>query len=562
MGKVGLEKFYMCIAIPQCICSIILIAVVLTFAGTDWDQDVLDHVDDSWKTKVLEDVALVSSTQSCSSGYSTASYSFDGTNTLCKVTRGTNIGKFYYRSCGTVKEKEDTCTYKDGKNSCKTKTVKYSEGTTYTGLSDQTAKIFSGAKVCYKRGDYDYYDFAKDRQTWSQDNGVIACLTTETKCGGTTSSATDIEHLYCYKAKTSGFTCPIQDFTAAASYSTKYKTYSLTGAKYTDDRSVAPLFDVEMDLEPRCLHGKRYTPNRALPGIFDEDFACKKKETNWDGTTTLNNMKQTGASMYEYNLLFENGIVNTVYNKYYQVSGFTYNWNTQTSDLIYLYKLHYPHWDYDCHRANYHPANFKKLIDKMGTISAMAMGISICQYIVCAFSVIFLVATCIVLKCGKVKRIPNGLHYGMLAKLAVTILLNLTCFALVIIMMLSGLGLDKKEIEYYEKNDCIASYITYQFEKFMPFYKSVVTNSIIIFVACFLQNVYEALIYPSIKFKWIGRFIQFHDGEGPEHEQLPQEPNKTIDVKQNTSVHQVAPTPMAPVMMAPQPGMVMQPGMM
>ena len=56
MGRVGIEKFYMCIAIPQCLCSIVLISLVLTFAATDWDQDVLDYVTDSWKTKVIDDM--------------------------------------------------------------------------------------------------------------------------------------------------------------------------------------------------------------------------------------------------------------------------------------------------------------------------------------------------------------------------------------------------------------------------------------------------------------------------------------------------------------------------
>jgi len=68
---------------------VILIVLVLTFAGTDWDQDVLDYTLDSWKTTVINDLKFIDDAASCPSGYATVDYNFPGTTAICDVDRGT-----------------------------------------------------------------------------------------------------------------------------------------------------------------------------------------------------------------------------------------------------------------------------------------------------------------------------------------------------------------------------------------------------------------------------------------------------------------------------------------
>jgi hypothetical protein len=240
MGKSSLETYYLCAFMPLCTFAIASIAMIFMFGNTTWDQDVLDQVNSSWKTKVIEDIAIISSTQSCATGYSAVTFKFDGTKNLCEVTYD-NSGRFYYTLC------ESYTTGCDNTSDSNCRGGDKPEGISHSGMSDQYATIFNGAIICLKRGDYDYYDFAEDRKTWSQDNNVIACDTTENQCGGSSNSTLDKEYRYCYKPTSSGFTCPVQDFTSTNSYSSK-KGYSLSGTSYTDDRTIAPLYDIELDM--------------------------------------------------------------------------------------------------------------------------------------------------------------------------------------------------------------------------------------------------------------------------------------------------------------------------
>ena len=213
----------------------------------------------------------------------------------------------------------------------------------------------------------------------------------------------------------------------------------------------------------------------------------------------------------------------SVINKYSSYK--TVSWTTQQNDFVNFYEATYPRWNYDnCDKKGHHATDFKKFADKLATIDAMAFGISICQYIVLTFSIIFFIVTCVLTNCGKTKTIPPCLHICLLIKLITTILLNIICFILIIILMATSMSIKKKDVDFLADTICVSDAVTYQIYLFEPFYKSVVTNVIIVFLACFLQNVYEALIYPSIRFKWIGRFVTFHDGEGPEHAPLPEAP--------------------------------------
>lgn len=173
-----------------------------------------------------------------------------------------------------------------------------------------------------------------------------------------------------------------------------------------------------------------------------------------------------------------------------------------------------------------------------------------------AFSVIFLILTCVMTKCGKTKGIPRCLHISMLVKIVLTLLMNLTCLVMSILLLVTSRGIAKKDVDFYTSTACVESYVMGQIQQFEPFYKSVNTNVMVIFICCFLQNVYEGLIYPSIKFKWIGRWVTFYDGEGPEFQEMEKKEG-TVSVTQ-TKTTQI--TPAGPPMMVPaQPMMMQQP---
>lgn len=129
---------------------------------------------------------------------------------------------------------------------------------------------------------------------------------------------------------------------------------------------------------------------------------------------------------------------------------------------------------------------------------------------------------CVCTKCGSSKGIPKNLHYAMIGKIVITVLMNLVCLVMAILLLVASKGVDKKEVDFFRTTDCVEDYITGQIQLFEPFYTSVNTNVMVIFICCFLQNVYEGLIYPSIKFKWIGRWVTFYDGEGPEFQEMEQ----------------------------------------
>ena len=141
MGRIGIEKFYICVAIPQFICSLILVILAFGAASLDWDQDVLDYVITQWKTKVMEDVVFIDEDYSCSSGYSQASYKWPGTNTGCDVTEGSDKGKFKIRTCGKVSTKVTTT--KNGKTTTKTKKV--TEGKKVSGWDVKYLKNYMDA---------------------------------------------------------------------------------------------------------------------------------------------------------------------------------------------------------------------------------------------------------------------------------------------------------------------------------------------------------------------------------------------------------------------------------
>jgi len=216
MGKIGLEKFYMCIAIPQCICAIILISLVLTFSTTDWDQDVIDYTVDTWKQKAIQDVVTVVETSSCPSGYSAADYWFPGTVDLCQANRGTNAGRLLYRKCGTISEKEayESCTTKDGRRTCSTKyrTKQVSEGSTIQGFNSQQVSNFLGKKICYKKGTMDYFDISKERQLFTTKKDITVCTSPKISCGGSRTTDTDTDYAFCFKPEGTSNKCPLQDF--------------------------------------------------------------------------------------------------------------------------------------------------------------------------------------------------------------------------------------------------------------------------------------------------------------------------------------------------------------
>lgn len=202
MGKIGLEKFYMCIAIPQCICAIILISLVLTFASTKWDQDVLDYAIDTWKQKAVQEVVSVVETSSCPSGFQAADYWFPGTINMCRPDRGPDKGRVLYRSCGYYKERESykQCTSRDGAKTCTTKyrTKQVSEGNTLYGFDSQQLPNFLGKKICYKRSNMDYFDISKDRQLFTTKKDETVCAAPKITCGGSRTTDTNTGYSYCF----------------------------------------------------------------------------------------------------------------------------------------------------------------------------------------------------------------------------------------------------------------------------------------------------------------------------------------------------------------------------
>lgn len=136
---------------------------------------------------------------------------------------------------------------------------------------------------------------------------------------------------------------------------------------------------------------------------------------------------------------------------------------------------------------------------------------------------IFVCLTCFFTKCGKEPVIPDALHYCLITKLFCTFILNIICLILAIVLIKTALTISSSDVQFYQDNTCIAYYINHQVRKFKPFYDSVETNVIIIFIGCFLQNVYEGLIYPSIRFGWIKNVVEL-DNAG----RTPYKPKITV----------------------------------
>lgn len=80
----------------------------------------------------------------------------------------------------------------------------------------------------------------------------------------------------------------------------------------------------------------------------------------------------------------------------------------------------------------------------MGTIDAAAFTVSILQYIILGFSVIFLGLTLFFTKLGKVKEIPRKLHISMLVKICLTVLMNLVCLVMTILLLVTAKSITDK----------------------------------------------------------------------------------------------------------------------
>lgn len=439
-----------------------------------------------------------------------------------------------------MKEREEyqDCTTTNGRRTCSTKyrTKSYSEGTTISGIGVTELEEFYGQKICTKHGKDNYYDISKDRQSFIKTSDAVRCPTGENVCGGANIGSMDTDYSYCYKTY-DGQRCPVQFVQLIPDSRGRF----FSGTAYSENGGLEPIYTMTYALEQKCIDGTRYTPSRTLDQIFSKPNTCRtKKNKAWNQLLEEGQFQQySQAKEQEYTFLANNGMVARVNDKYR--SYLNINWSYHQREDIHLWSSHYPHWDYDnCDKKGYSAADFKKFAESMGTIDSMSTGVSICQYILLGLSTIFLCCTACFTKCGKVKEIPDGLHYGLLTKLVCTILLNIVCLVLTVVLMVTAMGIKKDDVNFYKDKICVASYVSYQVEKFEPFYSSVVTNVIVIFVACFLQNVYEALIYPSIRFGWIGGFVELNNAG-----RTPYKPRQTVTVTQtHTATTAVTPAPM------------------
>lgn len=99
---------------------------------------------------------------------------------------------------------------------------------------------------------------------------------------------------------------------------------------------------------------------------------------------------------------------------------------------------------------------------KMSTINSAALAVSILQYIILGFSVIFLILVCACTKCGSSKGIPKNLHIAMIVKIILTILMNLVCLVMAILLLITSKGINKTDVDFYRSTYCVETYITGQ----------------------------------------------------------------------------------------------------
>jgi hypothetical protein len=119
----------------------------------------------------------------------------------------------------------------------------------------------------------------------------------------------------------------------------------------------------------------------------------------------------------------------------------------------------------------------------MGTIGDMTVGIMVCQGVIVGICLIFM---CFVLAVTYKKKIKDWFKYVLFVKLFLSISLNMVSFGLIIVLMLSSMSLDAKEIEYYTKKQCVSQHVSYQFSIYEDYHSKVLRNAIIMFLTCFL----------------------------------------------------------------------------
>lgn len=128
-------------AIPQACCSIILVIVAATIAGTRWDQDVLEYIAEEYTDNVIVNLRVVDDNDSCPDDWSSIRAIFVGQENYCMK----DSGYLELGSCsGNQKEKNG-----------------YRE---ISGVGRKSMRKIDGKRICYQRADdWDYKEVAEQR---------------------------------------------------------------------------------------------------------------------------------------------------------------------------------------------------------------------------------------------------------------------------------------------------------------------------------------------------------------------------------------------------------------
>jgi len=69
----------------------------------------------------------------------------------------------------------------------------------------------------------------------------------------------------------------VQEFEQYYGKKQEGKTEGFEYLTHTGNRTMEPLYDISINLNPRCINGERYTPMRDLYSIFNSKESCTEK---------------------------------------------------------------------------------------------------------------------------------------------------------------------------------------------------------------------------------------------------------------------------------------------